>query len=287
MKKHIILVAALFASLFAFAQKGQIIYTDFEPDIFRDYWKILNVPMPDINLDLDQNGTDDIKLYKEYSGWGFQVDAIMTVQSTGWWYRLPYTLFAPDNANPITGDTIHVDDVIANIENCWLSWAYRFSTYGGNTACTIGDPNGHYYVSVKHQTTDGWCYGWIDMNMYVNIEEGGSYHFYVTVYRMAYCDVPNYPLRVGQTDFSDEVLAESNDQGFVSVFPNPTNGQITITGKELKSAEVYNTLGQHIATTHGEGNQLIVDLCGQPAGVYFVNVTDKEGRKCVRKVVKQ
>ena len=74
---------------------------------------------------------------------------------------------------------------------------------------------------------------------------------------------------------------------FCTLHPNPTNGQVTITGKNLKQAEVFNTLGQCVATARGEGEQMTVDLSALPAGVYFVNITDKDGRKCVRKVVKE
>ena len=72
-----------------------------------------------------------------------------------------------------------------------------------------------------------------------------------------------------------------------TLYPNPTIGQVTITGKDLKTAEVFNTIGQCVATVKGEGDQFTVDISNLPAGVYFVNITDGEGRKCVRKVVKE
>ena len=72
-----------------------------------------------------------------------------------------------------------------------------------------------------------------------------------------------------------------------TLYPNPTNGLVTITGKDLKHAEVFNTLGQQVATASGEGETLHIDIANLPAGVYFVNVTDGEGRKCVKKVVKE
>jgi hypothetical protein len=62
---------------------------------------------------------------------------------------------------------------------------------------------------------------------------------------------------------------------------------VTITGLNLRQAEVVNTLGQRVAAVKGEGNQLSVNISNLPAGIYFVNVTDEEGRKCVRKVVKE
>ena len=73
----------------------------------------------------------------------------------------------------------------------------------------------------------------------------------------------------------------------VSIYPNPTNGLATVTGKNLKSAEVFNILGQRVAKVQGQGETLQIDIANLPAGVYFVNIMDEEGRKCIRKVVKE
>ena len=72
----------------------------------------------------------------------------------------------------------------------------------------------------------------------------------------------------------------------IAVYPNPTNGQVTIIGKNLRQAEVVNMFGQRIIIAKGEGNELHFDMEALPSGVYFVNVTDTEGRQCVKKVVK-
>ncbi len=72
-----------------------------------------------------------------------------------------------------------------------------------------------------------------------------------------------------------------------TLFPNPTTGLVTINGTDLKQAEVFNTLGQRVTTPTDEGETLHIDLSGLPTGIYFINITDKEGRKCVRKVVKE
>jgi hypothetical protein len=100
---------------------------------------------------------------------------------------------------------------------------------------------------------------------------------------MAFCTQPDYPLIVGQTSLDG--LEEKTS--FVTLYPNPTTGIVTFMGKDLKAAEVVNALGQCVATAQGEGERLTVDISSLPAGVYFVDITDTEGRKCVRKVVKE
>ena len=73
----------------------------------------------------------------------------------------------------------------------------------------------------------------------------------------------------------------------INLTPNPTTGMVTITGENLRQAEVVNMLGQQVLSTQGEGNTLRIDMATLPVGVYFVTVTDTEGRKCVRKVVRE
>ncbi|MBQ6305276.1 MAG: T9SS type A sorting domain-containing protein [Bacteroidales bacterium] len=70
-------------------------------------------------------------------------------------------------------------------------------------------------------------------------------------------------------------------------FPNPTNSMVTITGENLRHAELLNVLGQQVLSVQSKGNELHIDMTALPSGVYFVTVTDEEGRKCVRKVVKE
>ena len=89
-----------------------------------------------------------------------------------------------------------------------------------------------------------------------------------------------------ECDYEVLSIEEAMENSFI-IHPNPTTGLVTITGKDLKQAEVFNTLGQQVATARGEGERLTVDIGALPAGIYFVNVTDEEGRKCARKVVKK
>jgi len=80
-------------------------------------------------------------------------------------------------------------------------------------------------------------------------------------------------------------IAENNME--VVLYPNPTESSFTITGKDMKTVEILNTLGQHVSTAQGNSDLLQIDIANLPAGIYFVNITDTEGRKCVKKVVKE
>jgi hypothetical protein len=46
-------------------------------------------------------------------------------------------------------------------------------------------------------------------------------------------------------------------------------------------------LGRQVLSVQGEGNEIKINMAALPAGLYFVTITDDEGRKCVRKVVKE
>lgn len=78
---------------------------------------------------------------------------------------------------------------------------------------------------------------------------------------------------------------DSND--WVTVHPNPTSGFVFVKGENLRQAEVVNMLGQQVMRVESEGNELHIDIAALPAGIYFVSVIDKEGRKSVQKVVKE
>ena len=80
---------------------------------------------------------------------------------------------------------------------------------------------------------------------------------------------------------------EEKESIVCTIYPNPTNGMVFIVGTNLMQVEVVNSLGQHVITVIGEGERLTVDLSALPAGVYFVNINDKEGHKCMKKVVKE
>ena len=236
----------LFCS-FAFAQQGEIIYTDFDPDLTL----VQGINSNDsIMLDIDYDDVYDLKFGLVYYHFEFPVYTALN----GW------SICQVNDSTDLTTDTLswlpYIDYGFTNYfglkkvvgENCYYGWLY---TYDGQTKNNKGTKAGTLFID-----------------------------------RMAYCTIPNYPLRAGQTSLTDDIV-ENEAAAFATLHPNPTTGQVTIMGQDLKAAVVFNTLGQQVATASGEGEMLHIDIANLPAGVYFVNVTDNDGRKCVRKVVKE
>lgn len=255
MKKTLLFITALLFCSFAFAQEGEIIYTDFEPDIIA---AIDGINDDTIKLDIDNDGQIDIKFYLLFNMLAHVYDPI-------------YHTF---NNWTITGCWRDGDSTMLNAD--YLVWL----------PC-ITDAYYTEYFGMKKEIGDDVYYGWFytyEINDWKNDDKQPWWTIYID--RMAYCTIPNYPLRAGQTSLADGI-DEAEVIAVATLYPNPATGFVTITGKDLKQAKVFNSLGQQVASAKGEGERLTVDISNLPAGIYFVNITDGEGRKCVKKVVKE
>ena len=143
-------------------------------------------------------------------------------------------------------------------------------------------------IAVRKPDREGYCYGWFRLSVIGdpdNLPENNQLK--VIIHDYAFCTDPNYPFRAGQTSFEWEEIKETESNDFASIHPNPTTGMVTIMGENLHQAEVFNMLGQQVFNIIGKGDELQIDIAKLPVGVYFVRVTDDEGRKCVHKVVKE
>lgn len=249
------------------AQEGEIIYQKFEPALNDSY--VLYYPQPQriIRLDLNQDG-------------GYDWFSRLVIDTR--WLSFMYVTF----------DHYHADGEFLNY--------YRAADYVnlGDTLSTIWWDNGYSLVELYHNGTfwvgfrehkeTGNYYGWIEVGLQCDsiMTNGFPRKIDFSIYRTAYCTVPDYPFRVGQTSF-DWGVDDNTNTAFADIHPNPTTGQVLITGKDLKSAEVFNGLGQRIASVDNLSDRFAIDLSGQPASIYFVNITDKDNKRCVKKVVKQ
>lgn len=67
------------------------------------------------------------------------------------------------------------------------------------------------------------------------------------------------------------------------VYPNPANSKIFVEGENIGAVEVYNSLGQKVATVEGSENTAI-DVTSFDNGVYVVRVITNEGGVTTKKV---
>lgn len=72
----------------------------------------------------------------------------------------------------------------------------------------------------------------------------------------------------------------------VEVFPNPVTDRLVVRGEELKCVEVYDSFGRFVTMFSVLGTMQMMDCADWPAGVYFLNITNTQGQKIQKKVVK-
>lgn len=254
MKKNLLTIVLTMLLCFgAMAQENEIYYNDFIPDTCQF------IRNDSLKIDIDGDGSFDMWIS------GFVMHGALIPEI----YMMPGWKMCPSNENTILSyDTLE-----------WMQHEVFYYNYVFT---------GEYYqksIGVRKQVGDVFFYGWMFTYCDYKID---SHIIGRNVYidKFAYCTIPDYPLMWGQTELTG--IEENGDSSaFAVVHPNPTTGIVTITGDSLREAEVVNTLGQQMLSIQGKGNELQIDMATLPAGIYFVTVTDEEGRKCVRKVVKE
>ena len=58
----------------------------------------------------------------------------------------------------------------------------------------------------------------------------------------------------------------------VTIYPNPTDGMVNISARNINEVGVYNLVGQEIETFVIDEDQCIIDMSDYNDGVYFVKV---------------
>ena len=272
MKKYIFTLLALLCCLDMTAQTdGCLIVKEYSPD----EWHILQGRT---YIDMDDDGEMDFEYYAGMSSTHMAYPAVYAKNGSCFHITTVdlYSHFVNtfvDIEQPLNDTSLRWRDpnegTIIHPEACYYG-QYHLDTMTFKAGIRNGE-EGEYY------------YGWLEAYCVVSYNYS-SVWFYLA--RTCYCTIPNYPLRWGQTRLN-EGFEETEATAFANIYPNPTKNTFTVTGKDLKQAEVLNMLGQRVTTATGQGETLHIDIANLPTGVYFVRITDEEGRKCVRKVVKE
>ncbi|WP_396151268.1 T9SS type A sorting domain-containing protein [Flavobacterium sp.] len=100
----------------------------------------------------------------------------------------------------------------------------------------------------------------------------------------------NFPIITEPATTSIEALSNPDFEfsNFVKLYPNPASATITIESQtlNLKSIEIFNSLGQLVQAIPNDNNQLSIDVSNLQTGTYFVKVYSDKGVG-VSKFVKQ
>jgi hypothetical protein len=197
-----------------FIEEAPILYTDFEPDTCM----FVTVTDP---LEIDINQDEQIDLW--FSGYVQHGALLMTTHiAQGWEYCRPY----PEENTFLNADT--------------LQWRQTADDWFG-TGTFMGR------IGLRRTIGDQYYYGW--MQVYCDtIPSANPIGRNTFVDRMAYCNIPNFPLRWGQTSLDNIGMDEAewyyeilNDDGSITYQHLVCTGDTVVQGKRPKVIVRSNT----------------------------------------------
>ena len=241
------------------SQEGEIIYTDFEPDSV----------MTDVPYGTDTHLLFDIN-YDNINDIGFYY-SIPTSEGVKYFLIKDYNEYFS-----ISLDQVGANDTLSN--NRFSDFWDEARLFSGDNKCiglriNLGD--------------DNYCYGWIRYKLYCGWNETER----IILYDMAYCTVPNYPLRVGQKSFDDTSISDTSESKDYVLFPSPANDKITLkfnnhyyntTDNEIK---IYGLDGRLLKTQNSDFDN--IDISNLTSGVYIMKIYLGNGENYTEKFVKE
>ncbi len=151
---------------------------------------------------------------------------------------------------------------------CWIT-CYASSVIESEFSMTI--PAGSFGEST------------LDADFYPDLSVGGITRVALTAFDVAN---PNDTARVVvKFDFLTSV--EDTKQASVKIYPNPTEGNLTISGSQGKKLAIYNAIGQQVFTQNILSNEESFDINSLKSGIYMVQLSDNERVSVTRKLVKR
>lgn len=148
--------------------------------------------------------------------------------------------------------------------------------------------NFRYIALRKPIGMDSYLYSWVMLSVeagpfpYANWLKGKC-----TIHSYAYCTIPNYPLRFGQTSL-DWQVGENEELHKYSLYPNPAEDEFVLLGSDIVSAELFNLSGQLVSVGDRHGDDVYhFDLNGLSSGLYVLRITDAHGNIHSEKLMKR
>lgn len=218
-----------------------------------------------------------------------------------------YTDFEPDSVIY----PVHIDYIDINYDNEWDVkfireiyggfgvlecndyWGVRHLTYNFNdslssikkwsTYVELLTYGNDYHIALLHKVGAECYYGW--MKLYVERHDASWHDPSVTITEMAYCTIPNYPLRFGQKSLTEDV-AEISAADYYSLYPNPTDNVLTLMTSaehECEMVEVFSIDGRLIKSQTNDFSNINVEDIN--SGIYFVRIRFRNGETFTEKVV--
>ena len=120
---------------------------------------------------------------------------------------------------------------------------------------------------------DGQLIGYAVGTDFVDYEaDAPESHHYTVTGRTNF--VESNPSNVVFVDWTTDVNEMNHE---VLLYPNPTEGQVTIEAEGLQQVRVFNVTGQEVRRQTTNGSHAIVDLSKEPKGCYFIEVLTSSG----------
>ena len=102
-------------------------------------------------------------------------------------------------------------------------------------------------------------------------------------YDLANMGVPGYTWMIRAYGINLVGVEESLTYEALRLYPNPTTGQFTVEGANVKKVEVYNLVGQKIHEANGQ--VVNIDATNWHKGIYLVNIIEQNGAVVAKKLV--
>lgn len=79
-----------------------------------------------------------------------------------------------------------------------------------------------------------------------------------------------------------------NKKDDVSIYPNPSNSDLNVEGRDLQQIEMHNSLGELIysQTIQCSDNSSVINLSKFKSGLYLIKVCQKDGTQVVKQIIK-